>query len=269
MNQIGLAVFDIEGTLTRNDRSMPEEIKRGLIRLQNSRIKTTVMTSTGRARISELLGANFNTAISKGCPVGSDNGGRITDFEGERNLAYSALKPEEMKPVINLVAQGQIPLLVFYPEDPRKGVIWVRDRAEYLTMAQKFSHLAQVINISADNLYDQVVRSNPAILIFKAEERILKDLPDSLNWVVNEGFIHLNTQGVNKGRGVMEKAKLLGIDSSQVLVAGNFLNDLSMFDQPFGFKIFVENKMRLPSIFKDVVRVKTEVELGEYLSSLT
>ncbi len=268
MKELSLAIFDLDGTIKIRD-GIPHEIFAGIEHIQSQDITTTIMTGKGKDHLRRTLGANWDTLISQNSPVGLENGGRITNTSGTENIRYHALSPDEISAQITLLESGELPFLLYVPENPnQKAKVWLKNEREAALFSDTDYLHYDIFTAPITELHTQIRQDNPCMFVFQPYSAGFRaEIPRDINIVSNEGVLHMNAQGINKGSGVLDLASITGSTLNEIMIAGNDENDIPMFELPVNRRVLVgeyEGIMSMP----DLTKVADVNGLGSYLSLL-
>lgn len=271
METLRLGVFDVDGTI-RKKEGVPQEVKDGFKHLWKGNVLTTVLTGRGHARLKEMLGADWTTVISPVIPVGLENGGRISNQEGTQNVRYFPLNGSEIASTLDVIRKGEVQFLAYFPEDPRqRATLWTPNQNLVTGLQESYGHFAEISNDPLNVLNKRLQEERPCMLAIKPESfEMRNDFPEGTNVVYNEGVLNLMGEGITKGKGVTEIADILGIDISEVIVAGNEENDLPMLKLPVTRKYFVGPPVfGMVSVPENLISVATPEAFGQTLQTLS
>jgi HAD superfamily hydrolase (TIGR01484 family) len=267
MKEQSVAIFDLDGTIKTRE-GIPPEIFIGIENLQSQDITTTILTGKGKAHLQRTLQSNWKRLISHNTPVGVENGGRIIDSGGTENLLYHSLSKEEINSQITLLESGEIPFLLYVPENLKlPAKIWAKNEKEAEQFNTDEYSPYDVFTSSLSKLHQQITEDNPCMFVFQpysAEFR--SSIPKDLNISQNEGVLHLNSESTNKGSGVSDIVSITGSDIAEVIIAGNDENDIPMFHLPVKEKILVGSYDGILTI-PDIHQFADVKSFGNYLSS--
>ncbi len=238
---IKAVLCDVDGTLLNDKKEITEATKAAINGLQQKGIYFTVCSG----RVAPMLSVMTNSLNIKG-PVVSVNGGLIV--EGSKPLFQKRLDKTKAKEIFDFcvkenldcgaivstgghftkqskrsdvfkkyneqaVKDGLAPLVVTNSNDPDiidfddiyKFLIYAKDQQEY-------------------DRYRPYFEENFDFFIVSSEKLLIEIMP----------------KGISKGTGVQEIAKILSITPEQIMVFGDFENDIEMFYQA-GFAVAMGN----------------------------
>lgn len=261
-----LGIFDVDGTIRANE-GLPREVIKGFRNLYDQNVITTILTGRGYTRMREALGLDFSRIARKPSPIGLENGARISSWGGTKNIIYHPLHRSEIAAVVDATFKEAVDFVAYFPEQPRrKAVVWTPRREKVEEYHSKYGHFA-VVTHSAPSLFERKANiDKPGMLAIKPSVNGWSELlaPD-INMTTNEGSININTQGINKGSGLIEIRELLGIHPEHVIFAGNDHNDLSAFSANIsGTNLLVGNDLS-GLISVPYIQINSVSGLGRYL----
>lgn len=267
---IELAAFDVDGTI-KNKQGIPNEILEGFSHLRARKIHTTILTGRGLSRLQETLYGYWHALVTPDVPLCLENGGRLVDSEGRRNLSYSPLSISEIEAITPHLTQEYIRFLAYFPEELKdKAVVWCPTEQSIGDIGSKLGHFAKIICEPIDKLMQRIIVDHPCMLNLQlSNSGVRSELPLGLNLAFNEGVLNMNAEGVNKAQALDKISNYTSIPYESILVAGNDENDLPMLKLGVGQKIFVGNPFdksyKLPV---GISLVDNPQALGRYLQLL-
>ncbi|PIP71984.1 MAG: hypothetical protein COW89_08905 [Nitrospinae bacterium CG22_combo_CG10-13_8_21_14_all_47_10] len=232
-----LYISDLDGTLLRPDSSFPDDYKKRLNRLIEMGMRFTIATARNYDSAHPILkGLNLRL------PVILFNGVYMADFDTGRILEHTSS-------IENKVIQSMLEMALPLGIDPFIYTLGKKHRLYYLNATNPGSK-AYVKSLENDGRLCQVNRFN-----FQESEKVsgflLIDTPDRLQPLYHslkeKHFDHLNLyfaedvsskgyywlqafhQDASKGNMVKALSVKLGVPLEQVVVFGDYLNDLDMF----------------------------------------
>lgn len=228
-----LFMADLDGTILGANHCILEPTRRAILNLQDLGILFSVATGRSSTCIDQC-------SLPVNCPGVFDNGGAICQPDGTIIYCF-AFSRKEKQLLRNLLQKnhGKInyafsssssnhgyTMLFLNERNPEKILKWfgvsvgriVQDETEFLKELEQGSHRLSLVGD-------------------------ITNIPRGLNHTTNDSsgvhFHEFTHRGVDKGRGVEILAKHLGIPKQRVIIAGNDVNDLSMFYHNFGVRIAV------------------------------
>lgn len=262
---IDIAFFDIEGTIA-HPAGIPKEVTDGLSNLHALGTKTTVISGTGFIRVKELLGVNFSSVVSHGIPIGVENGGRIVADKGKTIISNKFTLPQ-LKNITILLSKYKIPFVVYYRDYPNKAVIWTFDKKLLEKLINLYSYFAEIKFGDFNAFLDQLEEDRPTEVIFPLNNKKI-DFNYDMEFSVNGDFAHLTAVGIDKESAIKSILSLLKIPPDRILIAGNYDNDLPMYNISAQYKLFVGPKSKKMKKFKDIIYCDSIEDLGIFLSNI-
>jgi Cof subfamily protein (haloacid dehalogenase superfamily) len=221
---ISVLVTDIDGTLVRDDKSLPEANRLAILALAGEGVRSTLVSSRPPSGMVDLA-----ATLRLAGPMAAFNGGTIFDADGSIRSVHRLARTD---------AAAMLRLL------DRPGVTpWVFvDGAWFVTRLDN-SHLARERLASAiepeirtdfaalDGRIDKIVgvSDDPALLrrieqkaesLFGPRATIARSQPY---------FLDLTHRLANKGEGIAALARAFDVDLTEVAALGDMPNDLPMF----------------------------------------
>ena len=232
---IRLLISDVDGTLVRKDKTVSDATVAAVKRLRDAGVKFTLVSArplTGVQAILERLGIDE--------PVGAYNGGTIAKPDG------TVISAERLD-----AATAREALRRF---DLDWVVTWVFADGKWHTRSTDTAHNASEI-VTADQQptvvasFDDLVDRVDKIVAVSDEEPRLAELERQTQEALRGRatvarsqtyYLDVTAPDANKGHGVTELAKALGVPLEQTAVVGDGQNDVFMF-KVAGLSIAVDN----------------------------
>ena len=242
MKKIKMIGLDLDGTLLNDKKELTSHTREILTRAIDQGV--TVLVATGRpvTGIPEVL-RNFpgmRYALTS-------NGGRILDLQEDKVL-YANMLSYEMGAAIlkifgdydtfkeiyfdgrgfvqadELLKVGEYPAMADYIRTTRKGITSLWEKMEEMN-----GHEMDKIHALFKNQDERL----------EAKQRIIElgDLSISDSMGTN---LEINAPGVNKGMGLIQLGRLLGIEREEIMACGDGNNDLMMLKE-VGFGVAMAN----------------------------
>jgi HAD superfamily hydrolase (TIGR01484 family) len=259
-------LFDWDGTL-KTKEGVPQEVLDGLDHLHRNNVLTTLVTGRGYARIRESVKGNWDKIVTPNTPVMLENGGRFADRDGSENMRYFPLQRREIAGILEAIPRGEVDFMAYFPEAiSQRAVIWTPNASKAEELAKNYGHFADISAEAIQSLEKRMRREKPCMLAIRADFATTREYPTDLSVTTNEGFININSEGVDKGRGVIEVSDMLDLSLAEVLVAGNDHNDIPMLSIPGTQRVIVGQALAgVLSIPPGFTSVATPADLGKYL----
>lgn len=228
MAQYSLIALDMDGTLLDSKKQISPPVLAALQRAADSG-KYCVL-STGRA-ISELSPyIDTLSCVQYGI---CESGALLYDFRVKKVLAQKSILPEVVQKVVE-VSKTQDTMVQIMSEGTAIAQTSQTAMMEKWHMSQ-YKHLYQETGTLVDNIYATIARrlnriEKINIFHLNVDERkrtyeALKSLP--LSFAFTEGVsLELSCGGVDKGAGLLDMAKLLGVPIEQTIAVGDGDNDI-------------------------------------------
>ena len=233
--QIRMVGLDLDGTLLNSRKELTaytkhvitEAIERGVI----------VLAATGRPYIGvpeELMTLpGMRYALTS-------NGARILDTKTGETLVEHLLSQENAKKALEIFQKYDTLQEVYYDGQGYAE----KDKLAHIERYHKNPNMWEYVRTSrkaVDDIRDVMRRENRSMdkvqaLFAKMDERAkaweeLKQFQE-LALVGSLGYnIEVNSRGVNKGRGLLELGKLLGIRREEIMSVGDGDNDIAMLEE--------------------------------------
>lgn len=224
-----LIAMDLDGTLNNDEKRITEKTLNALLEAQKKGIRLALASarpSPGLYKERDILQMAENGGI-----LMSYNGGRIVEAGTGKVLFETAMDVETARSVLKFLEKLSVtPILddgvQFYVTDPegykvqyecwnnQMECVRVDDLAEYLS----FAPVKILMSVQRSQL--------PAV-----QEKITTFLPESLTVVQTAPFyLEVIPKTINKGQGVRDICKMLGLHTGEVIAFGDAANDIPMLE---------------------------------------
>lgn len=281
LNTLKLAIFDIDGTIASHG-IVPESVIKGLKHLHQIGYATTVCTGRGYIRAKEALSESFDIVVSEGALMILEHGTKISDRNG-KILFANFLQQNEIEHVIDFTKANEeiIKLLWFNPPDVSNKVqVWVLDPKHLPKETAKRGHYADVFTCSYDELKEKLMFQPLSNVTAKLKEYIkvnnlkLHFTRSEINILFQDGNMEFVRNIANKAEAINYIENNFNYLRSNILVAGNAVNDVEMLNLEVGKRVLVGNEETLSTVLgyltnpQNTSRVNDSDELGLYLQGL-
>ena len=221
---IRLLVTDIDGTLVRDDKSLPEANRQAITSLVAAGVATTLISSRPPSGMLKLA-----ATLRLAGPMAAFNGGTLFDTNGMIRFAYR-LKAADAAAMVRLLN--------------RPGVArWVYADGAWFAAGLDNPHLARERLAAAlepvirndfaglDGRIDKIVGvSDDQELLARLEEQAKAMIgPRATIMRSHPYYLDITHRLANKGDGIAALAKAFGVELAQVAALGDMVNDLPMF----------------------------------------
>ena len=221
---IRLLVSDIDGTLVRDDKSLPEANRQAILALAAAGVTTTLISARPP---SGMLGLAAKLRLTG--PLAAFNGGTLFDADGAIRFARR-LEGSDAAAMLRLI--------------DRPGVSpWVYADGAWFVAGLDNPHLARERLASAiepaiqtdftglDGRIDKIVGvSDDHGLLRRLEERARKMIGARATIARSQPYyLDVTHRLANKGDGIAALAQAFGVELAQVATLGDMANDLPMF----------------------------------------
>jgi len=274
-----LAIFDFDGTIAESTK-IPPEIICGFKNLRKQGYITTISTGRGYVRIKEALGEDYNELVSSDALLIVEHGTKIVDHDGK--VIFSADFDQTEVDHIADFARANIELFRLGWFNPsisgQKVQVWCIDESEIDTEIEYRGHYADVFTGSVTEFKEAMEKQKLSNVSFRLKPHItvenlkLRFTRTSVDVVFQDGNMEFIKSNMNKSIAVSYLLSNFNLSHSDLLVAGNAINDVEMLNIDASLRILVgtgntsDNVMSYLSEHGSIVRVETPVELGLYLA---
>ena len=222
-----LIAMDLDGTLNNDQKVITEKTKAALMAAQNKGVRLALASaspSPGLFKARDILRLQDHKGI-----LMSYNGGRIVDAEPGKVLFETSMDLEETKQVLRKLEELPVtPILddgvQFYVAD-KNGYKVDYECKNNNMVCSEVGNLADFLEFAPIKILMSV---QPEEL--KAVQKQIADfLPESLTVVQTAAFyLEVIPKVINKGQGIRDICKVLGIGTEEVIAFGDAENDIPM-----------------------------------------
>ena len=222
-----LIAMDLDGTLNNDQKKITEKTRDALMLAQEKGVRLALASarpSPGLFRERDALRMQDFRGI-----LMSYNGGRIVDAESGEVLFETAMDMEETRRVLRFLEGLPVtPIL----DDGRQ--FYVTDKNGYKVDYECTNNRMECSEV--ENLADflhfapiKILMSADPDRIHEIQKQIADFLPDSLTVVQTAAFyLEVIPKIINKGQGICDICKTLGISADEVVSFGDAENDIPM-----------------------------------------
>ncbi|HJQ08559.1 MAG TPA: HAD family hydrolase [Candidatus Saccharimonadales bacterium] len=264
--KLGAGFFDLDQTLI-DRQGVPYEGVEGVLQA----IHKTILTGRRYPSLRTVLDQYPSLHITQGMPVAVENGGRIMDWSGRRNILFYPLSDDELTATFGYLASlDSIRYVSFQPEDPQSPInVWVPD-SKAAESLPTFPSQTRTFTDSLHGLF-AIIREARTAMITCSSHFLRSDIvPAGVTSYGWNKVLHVVARSVNKGTAAQQIADTIEIDLGTVLAAGNDKNDTPMLTlRGLGCPVLVGNAMgdeaaHLPSTVHRLPDART---LAEFVSA--
>ena len=222
-----LIAMDLDGTLNNDQKIITEKTKAALMAVQRGGIRLALASarpSPGLFKERDILRLQDYQGI-----LMSYNGGRIVDAETGKVLFETSMDMEETKQVLR-----QLEKLPVTPILDDGAQFYVTDKNGYKVDYECKNN--NMVCAEVENLADflsfapiKILMSVQPEELEQVQRTIAGMLPDSLTVVQTAAFyLEVIPKVINKGQGIRDICKVLGISQDEVISFGDAANDIPM-----------------------------------------
>lgn len=221
---VRLLVSDVDGTLVRDDKSLPDANRDAILALAAAGVPTTLISSRPPSGMLSLAASLHLTG-----PLAAFNGGTLFDADGTIRFAH------------RLVAADAAVMLRLL--DVPGVARWVYADGSWFVPDLDNVHLARERRAAA---VDPVIRSDFAALDGRIDKlvgvsddhQLLQQLEERAREMIGPRatiarsqayYLDITHRLANKGDGIAALAEAFGVELAQVAALGDMTNDLPMF----------------------------------------
>jgi len=223
--KIHLVVCDVDGTLVRHDKTLPDANVEAAKRLKAAGIAMTLISARPMSGIRWLA-----DALELDGPFGAFNGGTLFDARGAVIGQPERLAPEVALRILSILDEARVDVWLFAHER------WhARDDRNLHVPREKLSAaLEPTLRGDLETLCgaaDKIVGvSDDAALLKRLEAAMQQATQGEATVALSQPyFLDATALKANKGDGVAAVAAAMGVPLAEVAVIGDMPNDLPMF----------------------------------------
>ena len=224
-----LIAMDLDGTLNNDQKVITEKTKTALMAAQRKGIRLALASarpSPGLFKERDILRLQDYKGI-----LMSYNGGRIVDAETGKVLFETSMDLEETKQVLRKLEDLPVtPILddgaQFYVTDKNGYKVDYECKNNNMVCAE-VENLADFLEFAPIKILMSVQPEELA----EVQKQIADFLPESLTVVQTAAFyLEVIPKVINKGQGIRDICKVLGIEPAEVVSFGDAANDIPMLE---------------------------------------
>ena len=222
-----LIAMDLDGTLNNDQKVITEKTKAALMAAQKEGIRLALASarpSPGLFKERDILCLQDHQGI-----LMSYNGGRIVDAETGKVLFETSMDLEETKQVLRKLESLPVtPILddgvQFYVAD-KNGYKVDYECKNNNMVCSEVGNLAEFLNFAPIKILMSVQPEE----LPQVQKKIAAFLPESLTVVQTAAFyLEVIPKVINKGQGIRDICKVLGLSTEEVISFGDAANDIPM-----------------------------------------
>ena len=224
-----LIAMDLDGTLNNDQKVITEKTKAALMAAQKRGVRLALASarpSPGLFKERDILRLQDHKGI-----LMSYNGGRIVDADTGKVLFETSMDLEETKQVLRKLEDLPVtPILddgvQFYVTD-KNGYKVDYECKNNNMVCSEVGNLADFLAFSPIKILMSVQPEELA----EVQKQIADFLPESLTVVQTAAFyLEVLPKVINKGQGIRDICKVLGIEPAEVVSFGDAANDIPMLE---------------------------------------
>lgn len=243
--KIKVIICDLDHTLLNSKKQISPKNLAAIRSAQDKGIFVTI--SSGR--IFTML-KTYQNAISINGPIITTNGAAIVDARNDEILWDQHINPAIADKILSFAKHHSYDYSVVTGKEcffsPNSIRIQRFHQYNNQAAAQELPTIPLIYlngnhNVIQSNIYKILIDENHPEK-FKKAFHFLKSI-DGINFTCSEaGLLDIIPAGVNKGMGVKQLRRILGLKKEEVCVFGDYTNDLPMFAEA-GFPIAMKNAL--------------------------
>lgn len=229
MTNYKILVLDIDGTLTKNDKTISQRTLDTLIRAQEAGLK--LVLASGRPTYGIVPLADQLQMDKHGGFILSYNGGEIRNWE-TKELLYENVLPDDVKPYLYQCAKDNGFVILSYCNED----IVTEDPDDKYVAYEAF--LNKMPCRKVPNFLDEVTYKLPKCLIVgdpeplhELELKMAEHLKGKMNVFRSEAFfMELVPNGIDKAKCLAVLLNKIGLKREEMIACGDGFNDQSMIE---------------------------------------
>ena len=229
--KIRLLVSDVDGTLVRDDKSLPEANRDAILGLAAAGVATTLISARPPSGMTALAATLRLTG-----PLAAFNGGTLFDPDGRIRLAHR-LETADAAAILRLFGRPGVALWVYAdgawfvggldnPHLPRERLAAAIEPVLRTDFAALGGRIDKIVGVSDD--YELLLLlEGQARSMIAGRATIARSHPY---------YLDVTHRLANKGDGIAALAQAFGVELAQVAALGDMANDVPMFARA-GFSV--------------------------------
>ncbi len=231
---------DLDETLLNRERKVSQKDREAIAKAREKGVKFVLATGRGYTTVQGTL-EEVGLKDMAGEYVISFNGAALTENFENRLLYFNGITFEKAKKLFEAGLKYDVCIHV-YTED----TVWVwntpQDEFDYVRGRMEIVPLSEPsIDFLKNERLSKVLFMNTDFDYLKKIQNEISGILDNIAVSFSSGrYIEFNVQGADKGMGLIELARILGVDIKDTIAIGDNYNDLPMI-QAAGLGIGVAN----------------------------
>ncbi len=258
LHGIRLVVMDLDGTILDHEKRIHPSVLRTVHHLQRIGVASTIATGRGYASAAE-----YARALGVKIPLIALDG---TLVRGEDRIVFEMpLSRTAIQAIQETVTSVDAPMfVVFYTADEALVPLSTREDIDLSRWGARPEPATWTELLHGRPLRCFVVADRE--VLEEIREKILAQTSDVVAWIYPSevyGYYYLDIRPAqaNKALGVRVLREALGIRKEEVMVVGDFYNDVEMF-QEAGFRVAVANAVPELKALADYITQRDHTEGG-------
>lgn len=262
LKKIKLVIFDVDGTLLSDEGTIGEKS----FTLIKELIKSEIKISLASGRLHSAL-VEIANSIGTSTPLISLDGALIKNGKGDIIVHKSALRKSIVNKSIELAEKYFVNIALCHSE----AIYYTENNSLIPMILDKFGALYKEVDS-----YDSCKENTLEIVFAGDNRRTMEYLRDRLSFPFAFGtsvsffrshshdniyYLEIKKSGSTKAKGLMRLLKYLELNPSDVMVIGDWYNDIPMFETK-AFKVAMANAVPELKRMADCVLSKTNNEDG-------
>lgn len=218
LNNIKMIFLDIDGTLYNSKKQLTEYTKKILNKVAEEGIYVVLCSGRQNSQVCELSKSIDISKYAISC-----NGAFVYNYEDDIDIAENVMKKESIEKIWSFCKEENIKLILEAKKD--RYVNFESDERKHI----KIDGIEDILD---KKIFQMVIDE---IVIEKTEKVKELLISDDNIWTANYGpsyygnyFFDINNKNIDKGIGIKELIKYLGIKKEETIGFGDGINDYAM-----------------------------------------
>jgi Cof subfamily protein (haloacid dehalogenase superfamily) len=268
-----MLAIDMDGTLLNNQKQISEKNAAALRELRAGGIHVIICTGRHPENARLLL---LRYGLS--CPVIGLNGGLIVDGGGKEFLAEHPVPAEDAEKVTGLLEKNRMDYMAF-----TKTYMALREQTEGTYTRLNLKYLHEISNgnykVGPAEIKEALKQRVYKFAVFNTEypgllKKTRTELGEHGHLSISKSAdtnIEIMSEGVDKGSGIMDYARILNIPPEEIMAIGDQENDIPML-KAAGYSVAMGNASEQVKLAADYQTSSNEENgvaeaLGKYICS--
>ena len=252
--------LDLDGTLTDSEKRLPKENKEAIWKAMVKGV--TIILASGRAPMGSAPIAKELELDKRGGIIAAFSGGKVFNCQTGEIILNFILSSHLIPDICEISAKhGTFPVSYndtqVISEFDKEPLVLQEWKCNYTTLL-KVDSLPEFLDFPVNKL---MISGDHEKLVKVRDEMLAKHSDEMSSFFSESYFLEAAPKGIGKEVALDAICKHLGITPAELMVCGDGLNDITMFDFA-GFSVGMKNSYPEAAAHADVVIPKTNDECG-------